>query len=72
MIQPAEIRQWPLPDKLALLEVLWTELSVNPDEIEVPEWHRDVLASRQADLEHGKVQVLDWENAKEQIRRARP
>jgi hypothetical protein len=71
MIAPAEVRQWPLSEKLALFEILWAELSADPDEIEVPGWHREVLDARQARLEQGRARVLDWEEAKEQIRRAR-
>ena len=72
MIAPAEVRQWPLSEKLALFEMLWTDLSAEPDHIEVPDWHREVLDTRQAALEQGEARVIDWEEAKEEIRRARP
>ena len=67
VIAQAEIRQLPLPEKLALLEAVWAELASEPDTIEVPPWHRDILDDRQHLLDQGSYQVLDWELAKEQI-----
>ncbi len=69
MIAQAEIRQLPLPEKLALLEAVWAELASSPDAIEVPEWHKDILDERQRSLDQGSSQLLDWELAKEQINR---
>lgn len=69
MIAQAEIRQLPLPEKLALLEALWAELASDPDAIEVPQWHKDILDERQRSMDQGSSQVLDWELAKEQIHR---
>ena len=69
MIAQAEIRQLPLPEKLALLEAVWTEISADPDSVEVPQWHKDILDERQSLLDQGSLQVLDWELAKAQINR---
>ena len=69
MIAQAEIRLLPLPEKLALLEAVWSELASDPDTVEVPDWHKDILDERQRLLEQGSAQVLDWELAKEQINR---
>jgi hypothetical protein len=69
VIAQAEIRQLPLSEKLALLEAVWAELASDPDTVEVPLWHKDILDERQQLLDHGSSQVLDWELAKEQINR---
>ena len=69
MIAQTEIRRLPLPEKLALLEAVWSELASDPDTVEVPDWHKDILDERQRLLEQGSAQVLDWELAKEQINR---
>jgi len=69
VIAQAEIRQLPLPEKLALLEAVWSELASEPDTIEVPQWHREILDDRQRMMDQGSAQVLDWELAKEQINR---
>ncbi len=69
MIAQTEIRQLPLPEKLALLEAVWSELASDPDTVEVPDWHKDILDERQRLLDQGSAQVLDWELAKDQINR---
>ncbi len=68
MIAQADIRQLPLPQKLALFETLWTELSHEPEQIEIPQWHKDILDERLQATERREVEVIDWEIAKEQIR----
>jgi len=69
VIAQAEIRQLPLPEKLALLEAVWAELTADPDTVEIPQWHKDILDERQRLMDQGSSQVLDWELAKEQINR---
>jgi hypothetical protein len=41
---------------------------VRADKIAVPEWHREVLTVREADLREGKESFTDWETAKDQLR----
>jgi hypothetical protein len=58
----------PFPEKLALLEALWIELSSEPDQIDIPQWHKDILDERMREAESGSVEIIDWEVAKQQIR----
>lgn len=67
MIAQTEIRKLPLPEKLELLETLWSELASDSDSIDVPEWHKDLLDERQCAVDQGSVKAIDWESAKEQI-----
>ena len=68
MIAQTEIRKLPLSEKLDLLETVWSELSSDPDAVDVPQWHKDILDERQRGLEQGSMKALDWDWAKEQIR----
>jgi putative addiction module component (TIGR02574 family) len=68
MIAQADIRQMPLSEKLALFETLWSELSSEPAQIEIPQWHKDILDERLQAAERGETEVIDWEVAKTQIR----
>jgi hypothetical protein len=36
-----------LTEKLEAMEAIWTDLSRTPDDVPVPQWHRDVLKARQ-------------------------
>ncbi len=69
MIAQIEIRKLPLSEKLELLEAVWSELSLDPDSIDVPQWHKDILDERQSELEQGSMKAIDWDLAKEQISR---
>lgn len=59
-------------DKLRLIEQVWEELSREPKEVTSPAWHADALAEAQAAFAEGKAEFLDWEQAKEQLRRREP
>lgn len=68
MIARSDIRQMPLSDKLAMLEALWEEISSEPDQVEIPQWHKDILDERLMAAERGEVEPIDWEIAKKQVR----
>jgi len=67
MIAKEEIRKLPMHEKLALLEAVWAEISPDPDELEVPQWHKDLLDERRDAYERGEIRVIDWEDAKKEI-----
>ena len=67
MIAQEEIRKLPFQEKLDLLEMVWSEISPYPDELEVPQWHKNLLMERREAFEEGKVRVIDWEDAKKEI-----
>ena len=49
------------------MEALWKVMSQRPEEIESPDWHREVLVERRKAVENGEVEYIDWEVAKQQI-----
>ena len=67
----AEIRKMPRLEKLRLMEALWTELSRDDAEVESPAWHEDALRETSERLARGEEKVLDWEQAKEELRKGR-
>lgn len=54
-------------EKLSLMEEIWADLSRNPDDIPVPQWHLDLLREREQLVKEGKAHYIDWETAKKQI-----
>jgi hypothetical protein len=42
----------------------------NHDEIPSPEWHREVLADREAEIESGEAAFLTLDQLKERLRRS--
>lgn len=56
-------------ENLQTMEAIWENLSANPEQIESPGWHEEELRIREAQVASGEVQFVDWEKAKEEIRR---
>ena len=70
MIAQSEIRQMSFAEKVALLETLWSEIAADPCQVEVPQWHKDILDERDLALKEGRSTALDWDEAKRQIEQA--
>jgi hypothetical protein len=68
MSTTVDLRQMSVPDKLRLMEELWRDLSQNERDVPSPEWHGAVLAERERKLASGEDTLLDWEDAKRQLR----
>jgi Putative addiction module component len=67
MIAIDEIEQMPLHDKLIFMETLWDGISRSEADLEIPNWHKDVLDGREAMITKGEAKFIDWETAKKQI-----
>lgn len=70
MIARAEIRDLPLHEKLRMMEALWDGIAPMEAEMEVPQWHKDLLDEREQLILDGKAKFIDWETAKLQIKDA--
>ncbi len=67
MVVLDEIRRLPLAEKLQVMEAVWDDLA-RRDEVEVPEWHKQLLDERERMVESGEAKFVDWEEAKDRIR----
>ncbi len=65
----AELRKLPPDEKLKIIEALWGDLATDDDSFESPAWHAEELRKIDADLAAGRVEVLDWEDAKKELRK---
>jgi putative addiction module component (TIGR02574 family) len=65
----AELRQLPPTEKLSIIQALWSDLATNPDLLESPAWHAEELRKTEADFAAGRVESLDWEAAKKELRK---
>ena len=70
MIALEQIHQLPLREKLLVMEAIWDDISGEEQNLEVPQWHKEVLDERERLLAEGKAQFVDWEDAKRQINEA--
>jgi hypothetical protein len=62
------IAQLSFTQKLDLMEMLWADISGNEKNLGAPAWHEDILNDREAAVNVGKVNVSNWEEAKERIK----
>ena len=55
-------------EKLQIMELLWDDICRNVPDLSSPAWHEEVLKEREKRLKEGKEKILDWEQAKNDIR----
>ena len=67
MIALKEIYALSREEKLFLMEALWEDFSRDPEQVEVPQWHLDILREREEAFQRGEDELIDWEVAKQQI-----
>jgi putative addiction module component (TIGR02574 family) len=65
----AELRQLPRVEKLRIIETLWADLARDEDAFESPAWHEEELKKREAGFAAGRIEVLEWEDAKKELRK---
>jgi hypothetical protein len=70
MLALEQIHELPLREKLLVMEAIWDDISREEQNLEVPQWHKEMLDERERLLAQGKVQFVDWEDAKRQINEA--
>lgn len=51
-------------EKVRLLESVWDSLCGEPSDVKSPDWHREILESRQRRLEDGSATISLWTEAK--------
>lgn len=65
----AELRKLPSAEKLKIIEALWSDLAGDEDAFESPAWHEEELKETQADYAAGRIEALDWDEAKKELRK---
>ena len=63
------LNEMSVEEKLETMETIWASLSANPEAIESPAWHDEELRVREARVASGEMRFVDWETAKEELRR---
>lgn len=64
----AELRLLPADEKLRIIETLWSDLAGQDEDVQLPEWHEHQLKETEAAFLTGQVEVLDWSEAKKELR----
>ena len=64
----AELHALPPTEKLRIIEVLWGDLAADDNGLQSPAWHEGELRKTEAELAAGRVEVVDWQVAKKELR----
>lgn len=59
-------------DKLAVMELLWDDLSRTAENAASPAWHAEVLAERERRIENGETHFSDFAEVEERLRKSLP
>ena len=54
------------------METIWKDLARDERQVKSPDWHFDELKAREQRRKAGKEKVLDWDEAKKELRRRFP
>jgi hypothetical protein len=56
-------------EKVMVMEALWEDLSRDQTQVESPEWHLKELTATEERVKSGEEKLIDWEQAKKDLRR---
>ena len=56
-------------EKIQAMESIWDDLCGRADSLASPAWHGEVLAERESALQGGDDEFIDWETAKQNIKK---
>ena len=65
----AELHKLPPAEKLRIIEALWNDLAGDEASFASPSWHEDALRQTEAEFTAGRIESLDWEDAKKELRK---
>jgi putative addiction module component (TIGR02574 family) len=64
----SELRKLPPIEKLKIIETLWGDLTSDEEAVPSPSWHEGELRKTEAGFDAGRIEALDWEEAKKKLR----
>lgn len=64
-----DIKNLSREEKLRVMEAIWEDLTREEDQIESPDWHREALLATDRRLRSGQEGVVDWNDAKKELRK---
>ena len=62
------LKDMTIEEKLKAMEMLWDDICRNIPDLSSPKWHEQILKEREERLKKGKEKVLDWNQAKKDLR----
>lgn len=67
-LPPPGFDDLPVEEQIEYVQSLWNRIAAKPDQVPVPEWHRQVLHERVAAPEANPETARPWEEVRDEIR----
>lgn len=62
-----DILKLPMDEKLEIMEKIWESIRENDQEIEIPDWHREILEERFQKYKNNVTKGKSWEEVKKTL-----
>ncbi len=62
------IKKMSTEEKMRAMEMLWDDFCTRQPDFNSPDWHETILKEREKRFKEGKDKLIDWEQAKKEIR----
>lgn len=67
-IPPPGFDELSIEEQIDYVQSLWDRIAATPDQVPVPEWHREVLGERLRDCEANPETGASWDVVRERLR----
>jgi len=67
-LPPSGFDDLPVEDQIEYVQSLWDRIAAKPNQVPVPDWHRQVLDKRLAAQEAKPEVARPWEEVRDEIR----
>ena len=67
-LPPPGFNDLSLDDQIDYVQSLWDRIVAKPDQVPIPDWHRQVIRQRLADQEASPSEGQPWEEVRDEIR----
>ena len=65
---PPGFDQLTVEEQIDYVQLLWERIAATPDQVPVPDWHREVLDERIKDLEANPADGESWDIVRDRLR----
>lgn len=66
-LPPAGFDELSPDEKLEYIQALWDRFAEHPEEVPVPDWHRQVIAERLSAYRRGEMTARPWSEVREEL-----
>lgn len=63
-----DLHKLPAIEKLKIIEALWGDLVTDENNLPPPSWHENELKSTEEKFIAGDIEILNWQQAKKELR----